>query len=88
MRHSIPRYNIVTGTVTRSRYSKPFGWYARRMAIVLAVSFVAFLALGITVNAVNGDWTGTHHPHPAICDSADWPEPDCNPDTVAQYIGK
>lgn len=67
-------HNIVSGTVTNRRDHVPARVTARkitrRVLIIASVIFVAMLALGLTVNAINGELTGPRDTLPA-CASED-----------------
>lgn len=55
-RNSDGSYNIISGTVTNrvdgNRSSK--GRTAKRLAIIIALAFLAFIAFGMTLNALSG----------------------------------
>lgn len=50
-----PRVNIVSGTVTNRRDHVPFKRTARKIFLILVLIFTAFLAFGLTLNAMAGN---------------------------------
>lgn len=62
-------HNIISGTVTNRRDHVPARVTARKIAkrllIIASVIFVAMLALGLTINALNGDLTSKRDELPA-----------------------
>jgi hypothetical protein len=62
-------HNIISGTVTNRRDHIPARVTARKIVkrtlIVASLIFVAMLALGLAINAANGDVTGQRDELPA-----------------------
>jgi hypothetical protein len=52
------RHNIVSGTVTNRRDHVPARKIVKRVLIIIALIFGAMLALGLTINGLNGDLEG------------------------------
>lgn len=59
------RHNIVSGTVSNRRDHVPARKIVKRVVIVIVSIFGAMLALGLTINGLNGDLTNKREELPA-----------------------
>jgi hypothetical protein len=84
-------HNIVSGHVTNRRDHVPFRVTARkiskRVLITVGVIFVLMLALGLTLNAMNGDVTGEGHKSLPACQFEDSPHCYWDADTMGNGVG-